>query len=229
MTSVAAVIRAGQNRAVCTFKARVTNALPVEAMASFVTVVETGQFGAVFSAVAGLTYTLAANTHATIVTVARTGEFATVLSGKALITEACPVNAASTVITVIWTDQFRAVKARPRFITNAFIVNAAPSTQAVVETVGLRAVFTDESLLAKTGPTDTISVLAAVQQAEFNTAVIATKTFKTLAFPVQTSTLVLAVVGTFRFGAVGTPPSGLTDAAASLNTPVPTAITVWLC
>lgn len=73
-----------------------------------------------------------------------------------------------------------------------------------------------------------MAIVAAVQQAELNAAVITPKAFKAFTFAVHTAALVLAVVGTFRFDAVGAFPSGFTGAAAGFSAPVPTAITVGL-
>lgn len=163
------------------------------------------------------------------VTVARTCEITTVFPTVTFFTVAGAVDTASTVIAVIRTDEFGAVKARPWLIANTLILHAASATQTVVEAVGLGAVLTYETFLTEAGPFDTVAVVTTVQQAELNTTVITSKALKAFTFAFHTATLVLTVVGALRFGAVGALPSGLTYAAASFSTPVPTTTTVGLC
>lgn len=74
-----------------------------------------------------------------------------------------------------------------------------------------------------------MAIVAAVQQAKLNTAVVSTKALKAFTFSIHTAALVLAVVGALRFGTVGALPSRFAYTAASVSTPVPTAITIGLC
>lgn len=74
-----------------------------------------------------------------------------------------------------------------------------------------------------------MAIVTAVQQAELNSTVIPTKALKAFTFAIHTAALVLAVIGAFRFGAVGALPSGFTSTAAGVSAPVPMTITVGLC
>lgn len=74
-----------------------------------------------------------------------------------------------------------------------------------------------------------MTVVAAVQQTDLHTAVVTVEAFKAITFTVYTAPLVLTVVGTLRFCAVGAPPSRLTCAAAGFSTPVAMAVAVGLC
>lgn len=164
-----------------------------------------------------------------VITVVRTCEITTVFPSKAVFTVAGAIVTSSPVVTVIRTDEFGTVEARPWFVTDTLILHAASAAQTVVKAVGLGAVLTNETFLTEAGPIDTVAKVTAVQQAELNTAVIPAKALKAFTFAFHTATLVLAVVGTLGFGAVGTFPSRLTYAAAGFSTPVPTTTTVGLC
>jgi len=95
-------------------------------------------------------------------------------------------------------------------VTNTLIFHTTPAAQAVVEAAGLGTVLTDEAFLTETRPLEAMAIAAAVQQAEFNAAVIPIKTLKTFTSAINAATLVLAVVGTLRFCAVGALPSWFT-------------------
>lgn len=91
------------------------------------------------------------------------------------------------------------------------------------------AVLTNEALLTEARAINTVAIVTTVQQAQLNTAVVPTKTFKALTFAIHTAPLVLAVVGALRFSAVGALPARLTYAAAGVSAPVPMSVTVGLC
>lgn len=208
--------------------ARVADTHPVEARASAVTVVEAGEVRAVFSAEAGNADTLAIYTETVAMAVVWTGAFPTVLPGVSLVAVAGAIHTASTVEAVFGADEFRAVEAGPGFITQTVSVVTAAAASAVVEALGFRAVFSEETVRTNANTTHTLSVGSTVHRADSECAVFSGEALEALALPVNAAALVLTVIGTLGFGAVGSLPASLTCAATGFSTEVSTTVAVGL-
>lgn len=114
-------------------------------------------------------------------------------------------------------------------VTNTFILHTVPTPKAVVEAVGLGAVFTNEAVLAETGPLHAVAIVTTVHQADFDAAIVPGETFEALALTIHAAPLILAVIGALWLCAVEALPSRFTGAAAAIRAPVSTPVTVRLC
>lgn len=154
------------------------------------------------------------------------GALAAVLACVSLVAEAGAVRAASTGEAVFRAEELRAVGAGPGPAAHADLAFAAAAAPAVVQALALGAVPAKEALGADAGPSDAPAVGSAPHRTGLSRAVFPPEAFRAFARSVNAAAPILAVPGAVRVGAVGSPPAGLTGAAAGLAAVVSVAVAV---